>query len=232
MTTTLHIRRFIRFSVCATLFLFVMGLAIRSFAVTTGRDRLFGLVHLFDLNAEQTLSAWYQSLNLTLIGVLSLLIAKDHRERRAPYAAHWMGFGIIFILMGMDEFVALHELVGNEILAPILHTAGHFNATWLIFGIPLVLLFLFSYLRFFLSLSAVDMKRLALGIFIYICGAMLIEIPENLYSVHHGEENLIFVAFAAVEELLEMIGMLLLNVALLKKIAREVRSLNTEILDD
>lgn len=232
MTFKLSIRSFIRASVCIVSFLFLAGLIIKGYSVVSGRDRLFGLVHLFDLNAEQTVTVWYQTMMLTLIGILSLIIAKDHRERKAPFAGHWLGLGVIFILMGMDEFVSLHELIGDEILAPVLHTAGHFNSTWLIFAIPLVFLFMFSYLKFFLALPAMDRNRMILALFIYVCGAALIEIPENLYSAHHGEGNLVFVTFVAIEEFLEMVGMLLLNIALLKKIAGSVKSATIEVVDD
>jgi hypothetical protein len=233
MTLQLRVRTFVRVSAALIAFLFVAGFALKTFSVLTGRERLFGLMHLFDLNAEQTVSVWYQTMTLFLASALAMLVTVSRKRSGARDTAHWAGLSLVFAAMSVDELVSFHEMIGEEVLAPLLGTEGHFNSAWLALGIPFVIFFGIAYLRFFWALPAAEKKGFALAALAYLSGAVLLEIPENLYSVHHGEQNPVFVSFAAFEELLEMIGVLLLNTALLKRVSGEVKSEDVRVeIDD
>lgn len=223
MNVRFSIRSFVRLTVGAIAVFALMHFFVKYQELACGRQRLFGLNHLFDLNGEMSLPAWYQTMTLLLASGLTAFIAAHMRRMRAPYAKRWALLAVIFLAMSIDEMTALHEHIGDDMIGPAIGSYGHFHSPWLLIGIPFVILFAFMYLRFFFALPASDRTRFFWAAFVYLLGVIVIEIPENLYSARHGEQNLIFAAFTGVEECLEMSGMLLLNLALLKKMEALVK---------
>ena len=114
MKLKLKIRGFVKASICLISLFFVMHLVVSYESIVAGRERLFGLNHLFDLNGEQSLPSLYQSLTLLLAGCLAAFVAMNVKKSGGRYAGHWKILAIIFTLMGIDESVSMHEFIGSN----------------------------------------------------------------------------------------------------------------------
>ena len=69
---------------------------------------LGAMLRFFDLNAEQTVPAWYSTVLLTLAAVVTAAMAfKKHMDDDA-FVAHWYGLAAIFLYLSMDEALAIH----------------------------------------------------------------------------------------------------------------------------
>ena len=234
MKITIHIRQFVIASAVLIVFFFLASVLVNYEHIVEHHGFLLGLVPKFDLNGEQNLPTWYQVVTLLLAGVLAGFIAADKRRQRQTFAKRWTVLSAIFTFMSIDEFASIHELLGDEVLAPKLHTEGKIYNPWLLLAVPLLVVFAAAYLRFFFALSTAEKKRFFLAAFVYLMGVVVIESIGGAYSYHHGQQNMVSVVLNGIEEVFEMIGVLLLNVALLRYIAEHLRdsSVSLQVADD
>lgn len=118
--------------------------------------------------------------------------------------------------MAVDEASGIHEMFNN--LAKSLlgsGSKGSFTAVWVIFGIPFVLIFALSYLKFFLSLPPQTRRHLFAAAAIFFSGSLGMEVIGGFYTATHGTLNFQYTMLATVEEGLEMAGVITLINALL-----------------
>ncbi len=222
MNIEISVGRFVRFSVTVILLLLAAGLAVKYAEIVKGHGRLFGLVPMFDLNAEQTVPVWFQSGMLAFAGVLAALVASDKKRVGAAFSKRWRGLSVVFLAMSLDELVSLHELAG-DMLAMKFNFYGRYNSPWLIFAVPFVIFFAFVYLKFFFALPPRDRSRFLAAAAVYLGGVILVEAAGGAWTSAHGEQNMVFAALSSAEELFEMLGQMLLVTALLQYIRSHVQ---------
>jgi hypothetical protein len=114
----------------------------------------------------------------------------------------------IFLMLSLDEAVSLHEYL----IEPLRHKfqlSGYLRFPWVILGGLFVLVFAFSYLKFFLALPK-NMKVLFFTSgFIYVLGVIGFEmIGGSLYVAFDdfSENSLPYMVVMTIEETLEMCG--------------------------
>jgi len=100
-----------------------------------------------------------------------------------------------------------------------LHPQGIFSFQWVTLGIPLLIIFVVSYVCFFLHLPRKYKWLFALSAGLYVGGALGFEMIGAGIEDEHGKENLIYAAIATIEETLELAGVTLLIYTLLEYIA-------------
>ena len=123
----------------------------------------------------------------------------------------------------MDEIAQLHEHLGR--LHETWHTHGIFYFAWVVPGAIAVLLSLALFARFLWQLPAPTRTRFVLEGAIYFCGALGVEALGGWRAETMGMNNMTHSLIATVEEDMEMIGVAVLVVGLLKHMAREGMSL-------
>lgn len=196
-------------------------------AYWTGHSDVYGLVHLFNVNAEQNIPTFFSTFLLLFAALLLAVITLLERNRRASHVSYWAILSFGFLLMAVDEFVCLHErlvdpmrkLLGGGYL-------GVFYFAWVIPGIALVFLLALFFLRFLLRLPVKARLTFLLAGTIYIGGAIGFELIGGCYVESHGRQNLTYLVMTTVEESLEMAGVAIFIWALLAYIAdnhKEVR---------
>lgn len=172
------------------------------------RDR--GLVAMLHLDAEANLptlfSVW---LILNVAVVCAVLWRTAARDRR-----YWAGLAIIFTLLALDEFAAIHE----RFIEPVqerFDTSGLLYWAWVIpYAIGVVVLALI-YSRWLTRLDRRVRTGFLLSGALYIGGAVVLEAVSGWYFEREGARDLGFDLISTVEELLELAGLLLfLDVAL------------------
>jgi hypothetical protein len=100
------------------------------------------------LARETSIPTYYSSLLLLISAVLFGFIARLKQLLNSPYKYHWILLSVIFLLMSVDETASLHEQL-NKPMRLMFNPSGILLFTWVIVAIPLFLLFVIAYLRFF-----------------------------------------------------------------------------------
>jgi hypothetical protein len=181
-----------------------------------GYPTVYGLVPLFDLNAEQNVPTYFNA-SLHLFSSLLLAVIMILKKRsRDPYAARWTVLCCGFLFMAFDEAAGLHELMERpmqELLGD--RATGVFHFAWVIPGMLIVLFFAIWFVKFLLHLPRSSMLLFLLSGGLFIGGAVGVELFEGRHAALHGSHNLTFDTYVLVEETLEMVGLTVFIYALL-----------------
>nr|WP_158651823.1 hypothetical protein [Marinobacterium profundum] len=125
----------------------VMGIISR---IYFEHDHVYGLVSLFDFNAEKNIPTLYSSIALVFASILLLFISIIHRNKHEPYFL-WGVLSFIFLFLSIDEISSIHENLGTP-TRDFFGASGLLYYAWVIpYGVFLVV-FLISYFKFLLVL--------------------------------------------------------------------------------
>lgn len=123
----------------------------------------------------------------------------------------WFLMSFLLLFTGLDELLRIHEKVGKAI-SETYSTSGIFLFSWVIpYGIALIFLFIFI-LKPLLSLDKLTLRNFILSGFIFVSGAIGVEMFTGWYIEHYHLDltQLLIIPDAfilsTIEELLEMIG--------------------------
>jgi hypothetical protein len=221
------------FLLLAVIFFTVAGSSVQIFRFMLGRDYLFGLYPLFNLNSDTSIPSWYSSVTLLLCAVLLTLIFISKRKNAEPFASHWAALSVIFVYLSMDEGARIHEVIGDTLALKVTGvTSGFIHFTWVLFGIALVLIVGISYLRFLAHLPRKMAALFILAGSVYVGGALVMEMINGRYAELHGSQNLTYQMMSVVEESLEMSGVLIFIYALLSYMAAEASTFTLHVARD
>ena len=211
----------IRWLVRVTAFFGATHVAMVAVVAVVGRDglhllRLNALVDQFYLDAEQNLPTYFSCAILAFAGALLLLIAHRVQADGEPRQRHWRALSWIFFCMSVDEFVSFHERLG-EFIRIHFHGPEHglLRFTWVVVGIPFVVIVGSLYLPFLLALPRRIGNLMMLSGFLYVSGALLMEMFDGWYVGRYGD-NTVYKLLSGVEDLLEMAGVILFIQCLLR----------------
>ena len=193
-------------------------------------DSVYGLGPLFDFNKEGNLPSFYSACALLFAAVLLFLIADDARARGDRWRRHWLALGIVFVFLAIDEAAELHGLLSQP-LRDLTKASGAFLYAWVIpYGV-LTLLFAAAYREFFFALPKKQRVLFGVAGIVYVAGALGMEMVGGVIVTARGGPDLGLEHWShavsyTLEELLEMVGVLILIHALLGYLAeRRVRVL-------
>lgn len=220
VTRFLLITVFILFSISLTTKI-LQQLVDNDFAI------LNALVWVFDVDRERNIPAIYSSATLLGCAVILFLISFVNKLNRNRYFWHWFILSFIFLFLAWDEAVEFHEQLMN---APVLYQVleqlglerqGVLNFPWVIVALPIVFLIGVLYSKFFLNLPPQTKRLFLLAASLYIFGALGMEVVGGLVKEYFTQDSLMYVFSTAVEELLEMLGIVVFidtNLAYLSRI--------------
>ena len=189
-------------------FLVLASIAGQLLFFMTG-NKLYGLILLFDIDAEYNIPTFFSMLLLLFAALLLSVITILERRRTASHVFHWAILSFGFLFMAIDEVVAIHERLVNP-LRRLLGTGnlGIFNFAWVIPGIALVLVLALFFLKFWLRLPAKTRLTFLMAAVIYIGGCIGFELIGGHYAELNGIHNLTYSMLTTVEESLEMTGVI------------------------
>ena len=181
----------------------------------------FGIEHgpinfiaLIDFEAESSLPAWYTSCLLLVSAALLGLVGFVKARQRARFVRHWLALGFIFLLLSADETIQFHERAAWP-AERILKLKGAFLYGWVIPAILFVTVVGLSYLKFLAHLPARTRWRFVLAGATYVGAALGLEMVEGVLHTRFGMADAAYVSVVAVEETLEMAGIVLFITSLL-----------------
>jgi hypothetical protein len=190
--------------VAVTLLLIVLSVALNIYYHKY--NDLAYITFLFDLDSEMNIPTRYASELLAISGFLFFFVYRVKRKLRDKFTFHWLFLSFIFFLMALDESVMLHEQTSQFFRGIV----PNLDFAWVIPGSLLVLVFVIAYLKFFFNLEPRFRKLFFLSAFIFVSGALGMEIVGNFYQAQAGQDNIIYSMMTNVEESLEMAGAVLL----------------------
>jgi hypothetical protein len=183
-----------------------------------GWEGYHNLFARFDLDNEVSVPTWYSQLLFLGASILLFLIAQQLRLENAKFVRHWIILSCIFLYLSIDDGAMIHEGF-NEPIRIVLTQLGMTNIidnAWL-YGAALIVVPLgLSYLRFLWSLDYVTRWRFIVAGLVFVMGAVGFEVISSGYG---GFEYKMVIA---IEEFLEMVGVVLFIRALFLYMARRM----------
>jgi hypothetical protein len=213
-------RRVVRFVAALIAILVFLSFAGQVIKFELGYPSVFGLVPLLDVNLENNIPTWYQSIALATCAGLLALLGVAARRTGAPFAWHWLGLALIFLLLSLDEVGSLHERTVEPLSRLVGRPSGVWAPTWTILGAAAVVAIGASYLRFVLHLAWRERICVVAAGVLFVGGALGMEMVAALfYTGPVYGESLGVAVFAHLEELLEKLGVLVFLDFLLRRAA-------------
>lgn len=215
LSVELSCKRFalVQGSVIAALLL--ASLFAYSLAALGGDEGLPDVLRLISVDGEGDFPTYWSALNLLLASALVLVIAESVRRDGGPHLWRWQLLVLGLATMSLDEFVQLHEY------------SGHFPAPieeggWVIYAVPLCVVIVIALAPLLVSLEGRTRRYFVAAGAVFLTGAVAFEGLGGL-MLHYEiatRSDFIYDVRRLGEEGLEMAGVAILNVALLREILR------------
>jgi hypothetical protein len=193
-----------------------------------------GFEYQLNLDNENNIPTWYSSSALLLSALLLAVIGLAYKRRGNPYAFQWLGLAAIFLFLSLDEAASLHELT-RHLSKPMVEPGGYFHGflffPWVVFGAIFLLIVILAYVRFVAALPVQTRSLFLIAGTLYVGGAMGIEILSARHAYLYGFENFLYTMYVAVEEGLEMLGIVVFLYALVSHLGSS-RSVLQILIED
>ena len=169
-------------------------------------------IAVFDLDEEESIGTWFSTLILFGAGALTILAGRlsSHDDRR--WARHWTLLGAGFVLLAVDEVAGFHETVNTLVR----------STHWTAFGAGVVALSGLAFLPFLRGLPRRTRNMFIVAGAVYVGGAVGVEAA----TIYHERNDLLntlgYNLWTAVEEFMEMAGVILFIRALLSHVEVEL----------
>lgn len=184
---------------------------------------------LFDLDSELNIPAWYDTLALWAAAALLAVIATVKKTLTDRFSRYWRILALIFLYLGCDELLSIHELFIIPAVRNGLHLSPLFFQTWVIPGAILVGIFAVKYWKFLLHLPRTTRVLFVVAAVVYVGGALGVEMLSGLVQVESGRISVASQACMVLEESLEKIGMVIFIYALLTYLRDQVDRFSLDI---
>jgi len=165
---------------------------------------------LLDLDGEATLPAWFSTIQLFSVSLVSLVFCCLVIEKDKLLSWVLLAFPALFMFLSFDEYCGFHEWVGRVSDKWLNNgdrsgTMFHYTGIWMfVLGIPLIagaIVWLTITYKFFINYKK-ELKIMILGFIIFLGGALGIEAAFNFVSM----DQVTLQILVACEEFCEMFG--------------------------
>lgn len=184
----------------------------------------------FILDQENNIPTWFSSGLLALSAAMAALLAIADRNRTDNRRRYWWALAGLLLVLSMDETASLHETFSSS-LQQGLGVGGVLHFGWLVAAIPLVLAAGLFFLRFVLRLPPRVRTLIVVAGLFYLLGAVGAEMIGGVVWENVGPESAAYGALTTVEELLEMVGLVILIYGLGLHIDSTIESIVIEPAD-
>ncbi len=178
------------------------------------------LLGRIDLVEEPSLAQWYSASLHLCISLINAGIAVSFRGK---LFVGWMGLALLFLFTSIDEAVMIHEMLDRP-TREAFGTSDWFSIAWILPGAVIALVIGLAYIKFLAALPrGIAVTFIVAGI-VFLSGAILMEIPGGHLYEKYGFSSWHYIASYAIEELLELLGLVTFVHGLLKYVAVELGS--------
>jgi hypothetical protein len=152
----------------------------------------------FDVDEEDSLPTWFATSLHLLTAALLYLIARRKRAERDSWTGYWYGLSFVFVALSMDEIAGLHETINSVT-----------SFSWVIPGAIAATIFGLVYIRFLWRLPPRTRWLFILSGCVFLGGALGVERATDWYKDADQLNTLAYNLWNAVEEGMEMSGVVL-----------------------
>ena len=177
---------------------------------------------IFDVDEEDSFPTWYSASALLLTAGVLWVQTQRVRRLAQPLRWHWLGLALGFLLLSVDEIAGMHESLNSVT-----------EISWAVPGAVVAAMVGGAYLMFLLQIERRTAIQFVIGGAIFLGGAVGVELYTEPYLHNDQLNTLAYNLWTAVEEGMEMAGVLIFLSALLRFMKREAngRALEVELRD-
>jgi hypothetical protein len=226
MILSISRRRFCLILVGIALLLGLLGYITAAYEWSLGVNNTYWAHEMaltFGLIYESNIPSWYSALLLFMAALLAGLISFGVEKGKF----FWGLMALILAYMSVDEAAALHELM-TVTLRENLQLSGYLFFGWILVGIPLALIVGVIFLPFLLRLPRHSQISLILAAAIYLTGAIVVESYSASIWAQTEYATLPYHAVSIVEELMEMLGVIIVINTLLWYLETEIEKIQIQ----
>jgi cytochrome bd-type quinol oxidase subunit 2 len=214
----------IKFLSLTAILLILIHIGILVAYFTIGNPKEFDFVQMWDLDMERNIPTLFSSAILLIAAFLFYLLSRSPAERARGDRGAWLGLSGIFTFLAFDESAKIHEQIGDY-TENFVDASGYLYYPWVLSYSLLLLILAALYMRFFWRMERRDFWRFVLSAFIFLSGAIGMELLGAKEASLHGSDTLRYCVYYTIEESLEMFGVIYLIHILLDLLKDSVLSL-------
>ena len=184
------------------------------------------VVRVFGMDGELNAPTWYSASALLFCAGLAGLIAALVRRGAEPVSGawHWALLAATLAFLSLDEAALLHEELSKPLTRSLdLEAARWEYWAWLGPYLAATVVFVSVFARFVWRLPSHTRRPLLAGGAVFVTGAAGLElVGRELWDEGEGEGSTAYLLLVGAEEVLEMLGVVLVAYALLTFVSREL----------
>lgn len=175
---------------------------------------------ILNMDSEKSLPTFFVIIEW-LICVALLAAITWFRRKEWWQFIYWLGILLAFAFLTADEQMSIHEAMITPVRST-LKTSGLLFFAWIIpYSIALLILTII-YLRFMIALPSRTRWLFILACALFLSGALGIELFEGRHVEQYGRELVYALFYVAIEETLEMAGLLVFIYALMSYLVNQL----------
>ena len=211
------IAKYLATIILALLFFNVVNIAVQNYMPLDALQARF-IDRFFNFNGENNFPSFFSTLLLLFASVL-LFFVYTHVKEESRTRKEWMVLGVVFAFLTLDENIQIHETI-SKFTRPLISDdfSGLLYWSWVLpyflFSIAIALYLL----KFVLALPHITRNLFFLSAFLFISGALGLELIEGYVYKSYGLNHLYNQILYCVEELMEMAGVTIFIYSLLQYI--------------
>ena len=199
------------------LFLLTGSLLTQANTYYFNRDFLgLGVLHgILNMDSELSLNNTFATVLLLVSGVLLTFISLFKFQAKDRFAVQWTVLSVLFFYLTIDEGSALHDRL-TPFLRDTLNAGGLFYQSWVILALVILVILALYFFRFILHLPSGTRNGFLMAAFLYVGGALVLEMFAGRLEEIIGADNFERVLFYSTEETLELFGLILFIYTLMR----------------
>lgn len=196
---------------------------------TTGHNYVYGIMPFFGMDNEGTIPTMFSAYLFSTCFCFLFLIAQITKKQQGRYYLHWLFLSFLFIYLALDEAIAIHEFIGQQI-SHRFEMNGILLYAWIVPYGCMIIVLMGLYFNWFIHLPQMTKIQFSLSGAIFLLGSMGLEMLEGYYHQLHGFMSITYQSLVTVEECLEMAGLIFFINALMKYIKNQFPDLSVSIV--
>jgi hypothetical protein len=137
--------------------------------------------------------------------MLLYAIYRYHRQHDLKDSRYWLVLSTGFLYLSIDESIDLHGMLTNP-LRSFFHAGGFLFYTWVIPGFIVCLILAVYFFPFFMRLSNRYKILFGLSIFLFVGGAVVLEVVTAYFDPKAGGFSLLVAILGTVKQAMEWVG--------------------------
>ena len=232
ITVRVSAKRVLKILLCIVATLIITGTTasfITHKVAPTPEHKLAKLMNRFDINHEPSIPAWYSSCALLTSSALLVLTGLAKMHGRDRFFKHWLMMGVLFLGLSVDEAARFHEMIHIVIISQI-EVHGIFYFPWVVPALVFVGIVGVCYIPFLTKIDRRTAKLFLAAGAVYVMGAVGMEIIAGPLAEKYGLFSTPHMICEAIEETLEMLGIVIFIYALLDHLERCVKPIRFQVI--